>query len=140
MRFQQYINEIFDSKADIEIMDSSKEYHRYDFLIGNTYYKFIAQDNGYKGEDFWEIMFATSDGEMEIINTDNTLKVFSAVIKCLGIFIKKVKPNTFYFGAKETSRRKLYDRFAKMIPRILPYKIKKMDAGLIMKRYEFERK
>ena len=73
----------------------------------------------------------------KITKTGNEFVVFATVIKGIEQFIKVEQPAAFYFSASEPSRRKLYDRMAKIIPRKFPYERKSNSrAGY----YEFMRK
>lgn len=66
----------------------------------------------------WEISFAPkfADSDFSLLgNVSNPMKVFAAVADILKKFIDKEQPNSFFFSAKEPSRKRLYDRFAKMI-------------------------
>jgi len=114
MRLQQYINELFDTKVDIKVKWQDSYSVRYIFTINDKEYMFNAVNDDQKG--VWEILFALKgvEGGSEITNTGNATQVFAAVSKCMDMFMKKVKPDAFYFSAKEPSRIKLYKRFSKL--------------------------
>jgi hypothetical protein len=128
MRLKQYIvNELFDT--DVLINTSMKRYdkHLYRFGIDGLQYRFDAifdEDEG------WQIFFGIEKGkkmDVSITNTGNQNKVFAAVLKCLKIFLNKVKPDRIFFTAKEPSRQKLYDRMSKLLTKMFPYKIDRQD-------------
>ena len=54
----------------------------------------------------------------------SAMKVFSGVATSLKKFLKRQRPGVFFFSAKESKRRRVYDRFAKMIPKLTNYKMK----------------
>ena len=114
MRLKQYINELFDTKVDIKVDWQDTSSLRYVFTINDNEYFFTADT--YKQKEAWEIWFALKgvEGGSEITNTGNATQVFAAVSKCMDMFMKKVKPDAFYFSAKEPSRIKLYKRFSKL--------------------------
>jgi hypothetical protein len=124
---------------------------KYDMTLGfdvnGIPYEFFAE-----GDDDWSIAFGikNSHGYNEkfgVTGTGNQMRVFSAIVQCFNIFLKAKKPRIFWFEAEEASRKKLYDRFAKMIPQKYPYKtidpstLRDDDIGLYSyKIYAFERK
>lgn len=69
----------------------------------------------------WEVDFGVigSDGSMDwnVTNKGDAFKIFATIIEILKNFLTKSKPKSFYFTAKEPSRKKLYqtmmDRFLK---------------------------
>jgi hypothetical protein len=54
----------------------------------------------------------------------SAMKVFSGVATSLKKFLKRQKPDIFFFSAKEPKRMRAYDRFSKMIPKLTNYKMK----------------
>lgn len=122
-RLQSYINEIFDTNVEIDILKSSSKQHIYAFEIGYEEYQYKF-DATKQLDDKWEILFGMGDSsylEMGITGTGSTVQVFAAVAKCMDIFLKKVKPKKFVFSAKEDSRKKLYLRMSKILTRKYPY-------------------
>jgi hypothetical protein len=142
MRLLRYINELFDTKVPIKIISSDKWMHKYGFEINELEYIFMAVKLSMS--DKWTISFLLggedSLGSVEIEDTGHAPQVFAAVSQCLKMFIKKAKPPRFMFTAKERSRIKLYDKFAKMIPRFIPYKFTGKSDFHGEQKYEFERK
>ena len=91
----------------------------------------------------WHITFeirGTGGKPHDISKTGNEFKVFATVAEILNEYLKKVKPDNFWFTAKEPSRAKLYDRFAKLIV-IKHRKYKAVSSVNNNKKfYEFEKK
>jgi|ETN02SMinimDraft_2_1059926.scaffolds.fasta_scaffold17289_2 hypothetical protein len=87
------------------------------FDVEGVNYIFEASDSTNAGD--WNVIF-TGQGTMDITNTGNAFTVFATIFAMLKEFVLKMKPKMFYFSAKEQSRRKLYQRFAKMIDKMLP--------------------
>ena len=119
MKFQTYLNELFDTQVPIKIEWQELSDLRYSFVIDGKKYEFDADNE--KGS--WEIVFTYRGDKAStgITGTGNAAQVFSAVAKCIDMFLKKYKPNQFWFSAKEPSRKKLYDKFSKLITRKYPY-------------------
>jgi hypothetical protein len=117
MRLQTYLNELFDTKVNIKVDWQDTSSLRYIFTINDMEYFFTADT--YKQKEAWEIWFALKgvEGGSGIMNTGKATQVFAAVSKCMDMFIKKVKPDAFYFSANEPSRVKLYKRFSKLLTR-----------------------
>jgi hypothetical protein len=110
------------------------------FIIEDNKYVFLAETSD---TERWQITFeirGTGGTRHDISKTGNEFKVFATVSTILDEFVKKVKPDIFWFSAKEPSRAKLYDRFAKLITR--KYSVYKIDQGVHAnkKYYEFEKK
>ena len=76
----------------------------------------------------------------DISKTGSEFKVFATVAEILNEYLKKVKPDVFWFTAKEPSRAKLYDRFAKLIVRKHPKYKAVNSVSNNQKFYEFEKK
>ena len=80
-------------------------------------------------DDLFNIIFEVDgvydvDKSKGITGTGGEFQVFATVAKMVGEFIKKEKPLRFTFAAKEKSRRKVYDRFAKLVASKYRYKVK----------------
>tara|TARA_R110000824_G_C15019950_1_gene658265 strand:+ start:31 stop:441 length:411 start_codon:yes stop_codon:yes gene_type:complete len=110
------------------------------FIIDNNKYVFQAETSDMES---WQITFeirGTGGKPHDISKTGNEFKVFATVAEILNEYLKKVEPEIFWFTAKEPSRAKLYDRFAKLIVR----KHRKYKAVSSVnnnkKFYEFEKK
>ena len=110
------------------------------FIIDNNKYVFQAETSDMES---WQITFeirGTGGKPHDISKTGNEFKVFATVADILNEYLKKVEPEIFWFTAKEPSRAKLYDRFAKLIVR----KHRKYKAVSSVnnnkKFYEFEKK
>ena len=110
---------------------------------------FIIEDNKYvfKAEtddmDRYQITFeirGTGGKPHDISKTGSEFKVFATVAEILNEYLKKVEPDVFWFSAKEPSRAKLYDRFAKLIVRKHPKYKAVNSVSNNQKFYEFEKK
>ena len=110
---------------------------------------FIIEDNKYvfKAEtsdmERWQITFeirGAGGKPHDISKTGNEFKVFATVAEILNEYLKKVKPSVFWFTAKEPSRAKLYDRFAKLIVRKHSKYKAVSSVNNNKKFYEFEKK
>jgi hypothetical protein len=155
MRLQQYmITELFDTKVPIKLKERDKnpfgETYYYEFLIDDYKYTFIGEFFKYPDkEEYKESSVLTVEfhqaGFYEITDAGDAFKVFSAVKSCLMDLLKKLpeKPDSISFSGtdSEPSRIKLYDRFAKVIPRILKgYKFIGKEHELDGKSYKFRSK
>jgi len=113
------------------------------FVIGDMKYEVLFS---FYGEmDGWEIEFnvewGTSidkklDSTQGMTGTGNQFQVLATVSKVFDEFLKKIRPEKFYFTAANRSRKVLYSRFAKMITQKYPYKNTFNKDGL----FNFERK
>ena len=140
-RLQQYlINEVFDTEVPITILRERSDWHEYSFTIDGILHKFEAILTG----DSWEVLFGPAKKEggvdISITGTGNQNQVFAAALKSLKMFTQKVKPDTFIFSAKEASRKKLYDRIAKLMQRFVKgYELVKNTGNKDGKKeYHFE--
>tara|TARA_R110000824_G_scaffold146074_1_gene314756 strand:- start:277 stop:693 length:417 start_codon:yes stop_codon:yes gene_type:complete len=110
------------------------------FIIDDNKYVFQAETSDM--ED-WQITFeirGKGSKPHDISKTGNEFKVFATVAEILDEYLKKAKPDKFWFTAKEPSRAKLYDRFAKIIVN-KHKKYKVVDSIQNNKKfYEFEKK
>jgi hypothetical protein len=132
MRLNKYINELFDTDLPVRILSQSSDSFIAKFTVGDEEYTFDADLDTNDGE--WYITFMAG-GREDITGTGNAAQVFSGIIKLMKMFIKSYSPHTLAFHAKEKSRIKLYDRFAKMIK---GYKLTKAKESMGM-RYVFKK-
>jgi hypothetical protein len=91
----------------------------------------------------WQITFeirGAGGKPHDISKTGNEFKVFATVAEILNEYLKKVEPEIFWFTAKEPSRAKLYDRFAKLIVRNHRKYKAVSNVKYNKKFYEFEKK
>jgi hypothetical protein len=148
------VSESFDTDVKIETVKNTRNDMTLGFDINGVPYEFFAEgDYNWSDTCDWSIEFGIKnkhsyDKKFGITGAGNQMKVFSAIAKCFDMFLKEKKPRIFWFEAtKETSRRKLYDRFAKMILQKYPYKM--FDPSMLhdddieqysYKIYAFERK
>ena len=114
------------------------------FIIDDNKYVFQAQTKSMSGmKKRWHITFeirGTGGKPHDISKTGNEFKVFATVAEILNEYLKKVKPEIFWFTAKEPSRAKLYDRFAKLIVRKHSKYKAVSSVNNNKKFYEFEKK
>ena len=110
------------------------------FTIDDNKYVFKAETSDMER---WQITFeirGAGGKPHDISKTGNEFKVFATVAEILNEYLKKVEPDNFWFTAKEPSRAKLYDRFAKLIV-IKHRKYKAVSSVNNNKKfYEFEKK
>jgi hypothetical protein len=106
------------------------------FEIDNNEYIWEAES----GRDLhsFEIVFAmksnnsksgASNYRDDVTKSGNEFKVFATVAKMTDDFIKKEDPKKFSFTAKEKSRQKLYNRFAKQLAYKYGYEYSGIAAG-----------
>ena len=110
------------------------------FTIDDNKYVFKAETSDMER---WQITFeirGAGGKPHDISKTGNEFKVFATVAEILNEYLKKVKPDVFWFTAKEPSRAKLYDRFAKLIVRKHPKYKAVNSVSNNQKFYEFEKK
>ena len=110
------------------------------FTIDDNKYVFKAETSDMER---WQITFeirGAGGKPHDISKTGNEFKVFATVAEILNEYLKKVKPEIFWFTAKEPSRAKLYDRFAKLIVRKHSKYKAVSSVNNNKKFYEFEKK
>ena len=110
------------------------------FTIDDNKYVFKAETSDMER---WQITFeirGAGGKPHDISKTGNEFKVFATVAEILNEYLKKVEPDNFWFTAKEPSRAKLYDRFAKLIVRKHPKYKAVNSVSNNQKFYEFEKK
>jgi hypothetical protein len=141
MRLQNYLTEIFDTKVDIKVITSSKITFSATFTVDDIKYQFDAENLKSTGADikqYWDVTFRRFGAVFQSpfdavgnLETKEVLSVFSAVKTAMLIFLKKYKPETWLFSAKEkeSSRVKLYDKFAKIIVAKTKYKLEKSSQA-----------
>lgn len=123
-----YFNESLDTEVDIEWRE--KEYPKYDvfevigtFKLDHKIYDVVFGREYINGIDYWNIVFATDDSFDILGNSKNPLRVFGAIAKAMKEWIKKYNPTSFGFDAKEPSRIRVYQRFAKIISNETKYRL-----------------
>ena len=132
--------EVLNKPAEWKWFKTSSREWKALFTIDDNKYVFKAETSDMER---WQITFEIrgAGGEPhDISKTGNEFKVFATVAEILNEYLKKVKPDNFWFTAKEPSRAKLYDRFAKLIV-IKHRKYKAVSSVNNNKKfYEFEKK
>ena len=110
------------------------------FTIDDNKYVFKAETSDMER---WQITFeirGAGGKPHDISKTGNEFKVFATVAEIFNEYLKKVEPDNFWFTAKEPSRAKLYDRFAKLIVRKHSKYKAVSSVNNNKKFYEFEKK
>ena len=134
------LTEILNKPAEWKWFKTSSRQWTALFIIDDNKYVFQAETSDMER---WQITFeirGTGGKPHDISKTGNEFKVFATVAEILNEYLKKVKPDIFWFTAKEPSRAKLYDRFAKLIVR-KHQKYKAVSSVNNNKKfYEFEKK
>ena len=110
------------------------------FIIEDNKYVFKAETDDMERYQITFEIRGTGGKPHDISKTGNEFKVFATVAEILNDYLKKVKPSVFWFTAKEPSRAKLYDRFAKLIVRKHPKYKAVSNVKSSQKFYEFEKK
>ena len=145
MKFETYLNELFDTDIKIKFTKSSKDFYDFRFVVDGKEYSTEIYKMSYarfSGEDEWVITFFDNEGGEEITSGGgkNVFKIFAGVIKCIKMLLKKEKPSIISFSAKESSRRKLYDKLSSLIIKQTNYIEYKTKEKSIEKEYLFKRK
>ena len=132
--------EVLNKPAEWKWFKTSSREWKALFTIDDNKYVFQAETSDMER---WQITFeirGAGGKPHDISKTGNEFKVFATVAEILNEYLKKVKPDIFWFTAKEPSRAKLYDRFAKLIV-IKHRKYKAVSSVNNNKKfYEFEKK
>ena len=134
------LTEILNKPAEWKWFKTSSRQWTALFIIDDNKYVFQAETSDMER---WQITFeirGTGGKPHDISKTGNEFKVFATVAEILNDYLKKVKPDIFWFTAKEPSRAKLYDRFAKLIVRKHPKYKAVSNVKSNQKFYEFEKK
>jgi hypothetical protein len=134
MRLQNYLTELLDTKVKLKIENTDRDFNTF-FNAGGYNYGFYS--HLFKTANIWGIVFSRFSGAGEVTDMLNdldskaVLKVFSAVKQSMKNFVKEKNPEQFFFSAKteESSRVKLYDRFAKIMSKELKMKFIKRDTA-----------
>lgn len=127
MKINELLNEVFNKPGAYEITKSSENLFKAKFLVKDNNYEVTAENHDDEG---WLFEF-TLDGEAELTGTGNEFEVFATVKEVFTVFIKKMKPEKFTFGASEDepSRVKLYKRMAKQIASKFNYDLSERREG-----------
>ena len=110
------------------------------FTIDDNKYVFKAETDDMERYQITFEIRGTGGKPHDISKTGNEFKVFATVAEILNEYLKKGEPEIFWFSAKEPSRAKLYDRFAKLIVRKHPKYKAVSNVKSNQKFYEFEKK
>ena len=132
--------EVLNKPAEWKWFKTSSRQWKALFTIDDNKYVFQAETSDMER---WQITFeirGAGGKPHDISKTGNEFKVFATVAEILNEYLKKVKPDNFWFTAKEPSRAKLYDRFAKLIVRKHPKYKAVNSVSNNQKFYEFEKK
>ena len=143
MRLTQYLSEKINLNYKLKAANYYDSGHKWEveFDIGDKEFTFMAKEyqlatespkirtflgapKDYKGSTtLWDLEFAqdVSSGKEHYITGKaggQASEVFSAVATATKQFILKKRPDYFTFSGREPSRKRLYDRFAKMIVKV----------------------
>ena len=132
--------EVLNKPAEWKWFKTSSRQWKALFTIDDNKYVFKAETSDMER---WQITFeirGAGGKPHDISKTGNEFKVFATVAEILNEYLKKVKPDIFWFTAKEPSRAKLYDRFAKLIVRKHSKYKAVSSVNNNKKFYEFEKK
>ena len=132
--------EVLNKPAEWKWFKTSSREWKALFTIDDNKYVFKAETSDMER---WQITFeirGAGGKPHDISKTGNEFKVFATVAEILNEYLKKVKPDNFWFTAKEPSRAKLYDRFAKLIVRKHSKYKAVSSVNNNKKFYEFEKK
>ena len=132
--------EVLNKPAEWKWFKTSSREWKALFTIDDNKYVFKAETSDMER---WQITFeirGAGGKPHDISKTGNEFKVFATVAEILNEYLKKVKPDNFWFTAKEPSRAKLYDRFAKLIVRKHPKYKAVNSVSNNQKLFEFEKK
>jgi hypothetical protein len=122
MRYHEILRELFDTSSEFEWTSSSSGKWVGEFSVSGYGYRVLFS----REEDFtlgvgWDFSFEMDFGSgrgvelsgedsVGVLGTGNASLVFGSVLRVLGDFIHRVKPEYLAFSAQEESRRKLYRR------------------------------
>ena len=132
--------EVLNKPAEWKWFKTSSREWKALFTIDDNKYVFKAETSDMER---WQITFeirGAGGKPHDISKTGNEFKVFATVAEILNEYLKKVKPDNFWFTAKEPSRAKLYDRFAKLIVRKHSKYKAVSSVNYNKKFYDFEKK
>ena len=130
MKFYNWLNELFDTDVEIE-KSESLDFCTYTFKVDEKWYQMEMT----KDYDHWSLLFMDQLGRISITGDTGiqAAKVFSGVVKSVKMFVRNMNPKILYFTAKESSRKKLYDKFAEMIEK--QTKMKQVKHDVLIKSF-----
>ena len=118
MKFTQFLTEVFDKTVDYNIVKDNKYFRRAEFQIGDKSYSVLMFGEGELDSIIWDISFGLTTGGFstnDITNTGDEYLVFATVGKIIMGSIDAKNMDFISFSAKEPSRVKLYNRFARKL-------------------------
>jgi len=144
--YQKYLSELFDTKTDFQEQIFKEpgfgSYYNYETEVNDNILNVTFRDNfedftssmnvydETKGiENVYEMGFSMyPKGRFDLNTYDLTAEnknmfiIFGKVANILKYWIDKANPDAFYFSAKESKRKSLYDKMAQLIERKTDYK------------------
>ena len=132
--------EVLNKPAEWKWFKTSSREWKALFTIDDNKYVFKAETDDMERYQITFEIRGTGGKPHDISKTGSEFKVFATVAEILNEYLKKVEPEIFWFSAKEPSRAKLYDRFAKLIVRKHPKYKAVSNVKSNQKFYEFEKK
>ena len=134
------LTEVLNKPAEWKWFKTSSRQWTALFIIDDNKYVFKAETDDMERYQITFEIRGTGGKPHDISKTGSEFKVFATVAEILNEYLKKVEPDVFWFSAKEPSRAKLYDRFAKLIVRKHPKYKAVNSVSNNQKFYEFEKK
>ena len=114
-----------------EAADRTEDSWAMAFRVGDAKYKFLAEKRALpddvEGSSTWDVVFFLQTGgpgfgkhgvDLEglgMTKTGRPVQVLTTAIDRLQRFISDVKPDRFFFGASEPTRRRVYDKIARRV-------------------------
>lgn len=131
MKFYTFLNEIFDSDIDLNVISSTKKLFKTEFFVDGKLYFFKAVDddiaakyvdNGY----FLSFGFGKDDkdqGKYKLTNFGNSFKVLSGVKKSISLFLKKYNLDNIIYIAEGKEKENIYNKLMKDFGMTMTHKV-----------------
>ena len=122
-----FLNEVMNKPYKYELKTAASQWIAKFKTDARDLFKVRINNEGYDDdeEQEWSVIFSDEglfDG-IGITNKGDQFRVFATVFDVIGKFLKKVKPASFTFAAKEESRNKLYSMMIKRYANKFGYKL-----------------
>lgn len=125
-----HLNELFDKPLEWKWRRQDTKAWVGSFSIDNDIIELnIGPGNGHLAG----VAFFSHNGLFDVTNAGQSFPIFSTVIAMIREFINTVKPQGLEFSSKESSRTKLYSRFANELAKAYNWEVrtKPLDGGHI---------
>jgi len=131
VRFNNYINEIFDTKVNLKQKTTIRG-SSYEFEVNKKKYNVDFDNLGFNSSEVYvtfSMVYHPNRGRVYdtgIASSGDEFKVFSGVIQAFNEYLKTEIPDIISFEGdlEEPSRIKLYDKFSKVMSKRFPYTLK----------------